>query len=128
MITRKAIWTVILSVCAFTAVYLYYVKKERTESVKNYFSQPRVGDIYKLRKDTREGVTVFYLKIKDVGEQSIYFYPGRLQAGALHDSFLKHFDTTETEVYTKKELAEIVGGQWKTARKDETELIEIERK
>jgi hypothetical protein len=129
MLSRKTIWTVILSVCAFTAAYLYYVKKEREASIKNYFPSPRIGDIYKLKKDTREdGVTVFYLKIKDIGEQSIYFYPSRLVAGALHDSFLKHFDTTETEVYTKKELAEIVAGKWMTPSKDETQLVEIERK
>ena len=128
MISRKTVWTVILSVCAFTAAYLFYVKKEREASIKNYFPHPLVGDIYKLKKDTRDGVTVFYLKIKDIGEESIYFYPSRLLASAMHDSFLKHFDTTETTVYTKKELAEIAAGKWKTASKDDTELIEIERK
>jgi len=120
---------IILSVCVFTAGYLYYVKKERENSVKNYFSQPRPGDIYKMRKDTRnDGLVVYYLKVKDIGEQSIYFYPSRLLGGALHDSFLKHFDTTETTVYSKKELAEIAAGKWKNAANDFTELVEIERK
>jgi len=129
MISRKRIWAIILLVCAFTAGYLYYVKKEREASIKNYFPHPQIGDIYKMQKDTREeGVVVFYLKIKDIGEQSIYFYPSRLVAGALHDSFLKDFDTTETEVYTKAELAEIVAGKWMLPSKNRMQLIEIERK
>lgn len=129
MISRKTLWTVILSVGVFTAGYLYYVKKDRENSITNYFQQPRPGDIYKMKKDTREdGLVVFYLKIKDIGEQSIYFYPSRLVGGALHDNFLKHFDTTGTTVYSKKELAEIAAGKWKNATNDFTELVEIERK
>ena len=129
MISRKRFWILCLSIGIFTAAYLFYVKKEREASVRSYFPQPQIGDIYKMRKDSREdGPVVFYLKIKDISHESIYFYPSRLVNGALHDSFLKQFDTTETEVYTRKDLAAIASGQWKNAAKDHTELVEIERK
>ncbi|MEP6750013.1 MAG: hypothetical protein ABJB86_19900 [Bacteroidota bacterium] len=129
MISRKRLLIVFLSVCGFTIVYLYYVKQARQASIAKYFSHPQLGDIYKMRKDTRaEGVTMFYLRIKDIGEQSIYFYPSRMQTGAVSDVFLNHFDTTGTEVYTKKELAEIVAGKWMVQSKNKTELLEIERK
>jgi len=129
MISRKTLWTVVLSVCAFTALYLLYIKQERAASVKKYFPQPQLGDIYKMKTRTsKDGIQVFYLKIKDIGRESIYFYRSRLTNTALQDTFLEQFDTTETEVYSKNELAEIVAGQWNTVGKDNTQLIEIERK
>ena len=128
MITRKSLFILFVSICGFTAAYLYYVKKDRESVIARYFPEPRVGDIYKMQQDTREGITVFYLKIKDIGQQSIYFYPGRMVSTVLQDNLLKHFDTTETTVYSKKEMAEIVAGKWKNAAKDYTELLEIERK
>ncbi|HTL09849.1 MAG TPA: hypothetical protein VL307_16360 [Chitinophagaceae bacterium] len=129
MITAKRFWSVFIVVAAFTGAYLFYVKKDREASIRQYITQPQIGDIYKMRRETRQdGVMVFYLKIKDIGQESIYFYPSRLINGALHDSFLKQFDTTETEVFTKKELAAIAAGQWNNAAKDKTVLVEIERK
>jgi hypothetical protein len=129
MISRKTFFILLISICGFTAIYLYYVKKERQASIVNYFSNPKIDDIYKMRKETRDdGVTIFYLKIKDIGTESIYFYHSRLIAGAMHDSFLKHFDTTEVDVFTKKELAEIRDGKWMVPVKENTQLLEIERK
>ena len=128
MISRKSFWILFLSVCGFTAVYLYYVKKDRENSIAHYFPLPQLGDIYKMQHDTRNGISVYYLKIKDIGQQSIYFYPGRMASTILQDNLMKHFDSTETMVYSKKELEEIVAGKWKNAGKDYTELIEIERK
>jgi hypothetical protein len=128
MISRKTLFILILSIGAFTAIYLYYIKQQRAASIISYFPDPKLGDIYKMQKETDEGVTVFYLKIKDIGAESIYFYPGRLMAGAIHDNFLKHFDSTGTTVFTKKELADIKDGKWKVPAKDDTQLLEIERK
>jgi len=129
MITGKKLLMLFLSIGGFTAIYLYYVKKERQASVVNYFPNPKIDDIYKMQKETHEdGISVFYLKIKDIGAESIYFYPSRLTAGAMHDSFLKHFDTAEVEVFTKKELSEIKEGKWMIPAKDYTKLLEIERK
>ncbi len=129
MITRKTLWTVVLSVCAFTALYLFYVKQERDASVKKYLLQPQLGDVYKMKARTSaDGAIVFYLQVKDIGRESIYFYRSRMTGGAAYDVLLKRFDTTETAVYTRKELAEIAAGQWNTVAKDNTQLIEIERK
>jgi hypothetical protein len=129
MIDRKNLLILFLSVCAFTALYLLYVKQDRQHSITKYISDPKIGDIYKMRKETSEdGVFVFYLKIKDIGEQSIYFYPGKMQSGAIIDVFLNHYDTSNTTVYSKKELAKIVAGKWMIADKDKTQLLEIERK
>jgi hypothetical protein len=128
MIFRKTLLILTLSIGGFTAIYLYYIKKQRQASILHYFYPPKIGDIYKMQKETEEGVIIFYLKIKDIDSGRIYFYPGRLVAGAIHDSFLKHFDTTETTVYTEKELTEIKDGKWKLRAKDGTQLLEIERK
>ncbi len=128
MISRKTFFILILSIGTFTAIYLYYVKKERAASIDSYFPDPQTGDIYKMQKETSDGVIIYYLKIKDIGHQSIYFYPGLLTAGAIHDSFLKHFDSSETVVIARKELTEIRNGKWKITAKDQTQLLEIERK
>jgi hypothetical protein len=128
MISRKRLLTIVVSVCVGTAIYLYYVKKEREASIAHYFPHPQTGDIYKMRSDIwNEGVKIFYLKIKDIDAENIYFYPSRLVAGAMHDSFLKHFDTTQTKTFSKNELAEIVAGKWMIRDKDMTQLLEIER-
>lgn len=129
MISRKTFFILLLSIGAFTAIYLYYVKKERLASISNYFPHPQTGDVYKMQKETRnDGIVVFYLKIKDIGDESIYFYTSKLMMGAIQDSFLKQFDTGEVSVFTKKELAEIEQGKWDIPSKDNTRILEIERK
>ena len=128
MISRKTFFILILSIGGFTAIYLYYVKKQRAASIISYFPDPKLGDIYKMQKETDEGVIVFYLKIKDIGAESIYFYPGRISASVIQDTFLNYFDKSETKVYTKKEIAEIIAGKWMIPRKDKTQLLEIQRK
>ena len=129
IISRKTGWIIILSVCAFTPVYLYYVKQQRKESVTNYSTQPRVGDIYKIQQDTPEdGVSVFYLKVINIDNQDVHFYRSRMIGTIPNDAILKQFDATRQMVYTKTELAEISAGKWMTASKDKTQLIEIERK
>ncbi len=129
MLRKQRIWTIVISVCVFTAVYLYYVKLDREASIKKYLPMPRIGDIYKMQRETYDnGVYVFYLKVKDIGEQSIYFSKSRTSMMASSDIFLKDFDTTNTEVLSKKELAEIAAGKWMNDSSNNTKLIEIERK
>lgn len=129
MISRKTFWIMVLGIAAGTAIYLFEVKQERLASIQSYFPQPRIGDIYKMQRETREdAVGVFYLKIKDIGSESIYFYGSKLMMGAMHDGFLKQFDTSEIVEYTKKELAAIKQGQWNNAAKMKLQLLEIERK
>jgi hypothetical protein len=129
MINRSTFLILFLSICAFTAVYLYYVKKERQNSIANYFPDPKIGDVYKMQRETYEdGLTVFYLKIKDIGEESIYFYPGRFYSGAMENDLLNDYDASQTKVYTKKELSDIIAGKWIVSSKDKTQLLEIERK
>lgn len=129
MVNRKNLLILFICICGFTAVYLYYVKKERQASIAQYFPHPQPGDIYKMQEDTREqGVIVFYLMIESIDGQYIYFYRSRLVTGAVHDSLLRHFDTSITQKYTRNDLADIVAGKWMTADKDKTQLLEIERK
>lgn len=126
---KRTIWTTVLVVVAFTAFYVFYVQQERKESIRKFSSNPRIGDIYKMRmKDWEKGDIVFYLKVNDIDSGRIYFYRSKLILGGLHDSFLKQFDKSQTQIYTKNELAEIVAGEWKNAARQYTELVEIERK
>ena len=112
-----------LSISAFTAIYLYYVKQQRQASIASYFPQPRINDVYKMQDDyTDKGREVFYLKIKDIGKESIYFYPSYGASTAIHDGFLNHFDTSAVKVFTKRELQEIKEG------KGSIQLLEIVRK
>jgi len=129
VLTKKTIWTIVLSVCTFTATYLYYIKIERARSIKKYFAQPQPGDVYIIRKETaEEGVYVYYLKISGIDEQSINFYRSRLTMSAPYDVLLEQFDKTRTESYTKAELSAIIAGKWMNAYKENTQVLEIERK
>jgi hypothetical protein len=121
----------LVCIAGFTAMYLYDVKKERKNSIARYSGNPKLGDIYKMQEETREdGAVVYYLKIKDIGAESIYFYPSRMRAGVIDDILLKSYDTSSysTRVYSKKELSEIVAGKWMIPDKNKLQLLEIERK
>jgi hypothetical protein len=117
-------WLILfLSIGGLTAIYLYYVKKERQASITTYFSNPRINDVYKMQDDySFDRREVYYLKIKDIGKESIYFYPSYGAAGSIHDGFLNHFDTSAVKVFTKRELQEIRDG------KKSLQLVEIVRK
>lgn len=119
-----------MSIVGFIVVYLYFVNKERAATISLYFPKPAIGDIYKMQMETRDdGVVVYYLKIKDIGKESIYFYGSKLMMGAMHDSFLKQFDTSDVQVIPIKDLQEIAQGKWKEdAGKDHKQILEIERK
>ncbi|MFT3934672.1 MAG: hypothetical protein QM726_13700 [Chitinophagaceae bacterium] len=126
---KKKLLYIALTVFVFTAAYLFYVKIDRDNSIKTYLPQPRIGDIYKMQTETsEEGVIIYYLKVKDVGAQSIYFYQSKTAMIAASDIFLKNFDTTNTQVYSRKELEEIAAGKWMNKASHNTKLIEIERK
>lgn len=120
---KKALLILVLSIIGFLAIYLYYVKKDRQESIVKYFPDPHINDIYKVQRNSRaEGRTVTYLKIKDIGKGSLYFYPGYSSSNGINDGFLNHFDTSDVVVYTKKELLEMKEG------KSDAEILEIVRK
>ena len=68
------------------------------------------------------------MKIKDIGSESIYFFPGISKSNAMTDVLLSHFDTSETEVITKKELLAIKEGTWDNSYYEHTTILEIERK
>src|ERR1700733_12280051 len=68
MLSRKTIILLFVCIVGFTALYLMYVNKERQASIVRYAGNPNLGDIYKMQQQTSgEGVTVYYLKIKDIG-------------------------------------------------------------
>lgn len=127
--TGKKYLILFLVIGAGTAAYLYYVQQYRTASIASYFGVPKIGDTYKMEKRFgRDGKATFYLKIKDIGAESIYFYQSKMTGNGLNDVLLGHYDTTEVKVYTKKELWEIKEGRWNNDFKDYTILKEISRK
>jgi len=129
MTYRKNFLILVLCIGAFIAAYLFYVKKERQASVARYLPQPLPGDIYKMERKTHaEGRTAYYLQVKEVSAQGVYFYPSQMTAWAPTDIFLKHFDSTEVIRYSKKELEQIKDGQWDNDDHDYTTLLEISRK
>jgi hypothetical protein len=129
MIPRKTALILLLSVGAFIAIYLFFVKKDRQASIARYLPQPLPGDIYKMeRKTPRQGLTAFYLQVNEVSSEAVYFFPSLMSAWAPNDIFLKHFDSTETVRYSRKELEQIKNGQWDNDEHDNTVLLEISRK
>src|SRR5882672_4652374 len=112
MLPGKKMLIIALSVIAFTVVYLYYVKQGRNQSISLYLPQPQAGDVYKMESNTSEGQISFYLKVKEVAAEGVYFYLSRATSNVATDIFLNHFDSTETIRYGKKELLLLKDGQW----------------
>lgn len=128
MMKGRTLLFLLLGIGGFLAFYISYVKKERKESVQRYVVNPKIGDVYKMQFENDEGSAVTYYKINDIGKEAIYFYPGYNSSDRINDSFLRHFDTTQTVVFSRKDILEIRDGLWKSYRKNYTELLEIERK
>lgn len=129
MAKRQLYLFIFLGIAGILATYLTYVSGVKKQSVQLYVMDPKLGDVYKMRQDDREqGVVVRYYKIKDIGKEAVYFNPESDHSSGLHDNFRKHFDTSETVVFSRRELIEIRDGLWNTNRKNHTTLLEIERK
>ena len=128
MLPGKKMLVIALSVIAFTVVYLYYVKQERNKSISLYLSQPQAGDVYKMRVQVSGGEFVYYMKVKDVIGESVFFYPGRATSNAANDIFLNHYDSTETIRYGKKDLLGLKDDQWNNVDHKYMTLLEISRK
>jgi hypothetical protein len=129
LLTRKTYLVLIVSIVAFTALYLYYIKIERQQSIEKYFDNPKVGDIYKLQEyDDSGDKRVYYLKLVKVDEKGLVFSPGKWEASSSNDYLLKHFDDLQPRGYTYEELKDIRNGKWATYQHNNTTLIEIVRK
>ena len=129
MMKGRRILYLFIGICLSLAVYLFYVDKQRKESVTKYFPSPQVGDVYKIKRDEEDGKSwVHYLKITSISDDSIYFIPSKFMADASADYILNHYDQTSTIRYSLKDLREIKEGKWKNWQKDNASLIEIIRK
>jgi hypothetical protein len=120
--TKRTLLLLVIGIGGFLVIYLYYVKQERMASIARYFPDPQINDVYKMERHSREeGREVYYLKLKDIGKESLYFYPSRMSSTGIHDGFLNHFDTLNVVVYSRKEMEEIHGGN------TGIEILEIKR-
>ena len=130
MVQGKTWLILIACIIGFTAIYLFYVKKEREASIARYLPQPQAGDVYKMEHRTHEdGHTTFYMQVKAVSAEGVYFYRGRMIAwGGANDMLLNHFDSSEAVRYSKTELQQIKQGKWDDDDHDYTTLLEITRK
>ena len=129
MVPRKTLLIVFISIVCFTAIYLYFVKQQRQETVARYLPQPLPGDVYKMESKTAStGRIAFYLQVKEAAGESVFFYRSIMTNWAPNDIFLNHFDSTELLRYSKKDLQEIKAGRWDNDEHDNTTLLEITRK
>ena len=110
-----------------TAAYLFYISEQRKAFIKKYFTNPEVGDTYKMELDDEEGERyLHYLKIREVTPEGVVFILSRLKGKRSFDLTLKHFDTSETTFYTHNQVKEIVAK--KRIIQNSPEIIEIIRK
>ena len=119
---------IFIGISIFLAAYLYYVDYNRKQSIAKYFDNPKVGDIYKIKKDEGDGKWVAYYKVHSFQDNKIAFVPGKLKSDASADYLLKQFNEYDAVIYTREELKEIRAGKWNNFQKDYTVLVEIVRK
>ncbi len=118
-----------VSISLFIAIYLYFVGVERSNSIKRYFNDPQVGDIYKIKSDEEDGERwLRYYKVAEVQSNHLVFYKSKMMADASVDYLLNHYDTLNPVIYSRNELAGIKEGKWKNNQRNNTELIEIVRR
>lgn len=126
---RKTLLYLFIGISAFVAIYLYYVDIDRKKSIERYFSQPQVGDVYKIKRNREDGKSwLSYLKLVEISGDRLVFNPSKMMADASADYILNHYDTHAPVIYSANELVDIKTGKWNNYQKDNTTLIEIVRK
>lgn len=130
MRTGKQRLILFLIIAAATAAYLLYLKEARKQSIDDYFNQPIIGDIYKIEQDDEEtnDRLITYYKAVDITPEGIIFVKSRLKSSMSSDIVLRHFQDSEQQFFTHRELKAIRAGEWQTVSKKNTTLIEIIRK
>jgi hypothetical protein len=129
MIKGRQVLYLFLGICLFLIAYLPYVAEQRKQSIVKYFAQPKVGDIYKIKRDEDDGDSrVHYLKISHLTEDSIEFKTSKFMSEASADYLLNHYDPTSSVKYSIQDLQAIKDGKWKNWQKNNTSLIEVIRK
>lgn len=126
---RKKYLFLFIGISVFLTAYLFYVKKEREQSVAQYFDQPKVGDIYKIKADDDDGTAyVEYWKVLEVSEKGLVFAAGKFKAWASVDYLQKNFNELMPFALTKEELAALKSGEWSIKNYSNTSIVEIVRK
>ncbi|MFT3747803.1 MAG: hypothetical protein QM768_05775 [Agriterribacter sp.] len=125
----KNILILALAIGLFLFFYIRYVNKERKESIELLLSQPRTGDIYKIRyTDYGNNRTVRYFRVAEVAKDEVTFYRGRLSAWNVSDVFLNEFDLNRIETFSNNDLKLLGKGLYNSDEMRKAELVEIERK
>jgi hypothetical protein len=127
--TGKKLLLLFIGIILFVAAYLYYIKIDRERSIERYFDEPRIGDVYKIKKDDEDGSSwLHYFKLVRIEGDNLIFNPSKMKANSSTDYLLHHFDNNSTVIYSKQDLLASRKGLWKNYKKYNTELVEIMRK
>ena len=123
----------ILAVAALIGVLLFFyirhVKQERAESIRQYFTQPQIGDIYKIRYTNNSGgASVRYYRVAEMEEGSVFFFRGRLSAWNVSDVFLDDYDIDTVIGFSTEDLQKIKAGTFNNSEMKNAQLVEIERR
>lgn len=124
---RNKYFLLVVGISIFLAGYLYYVKKDREQSINNYLSQPVVGDIYKMEIEDDDGSFVHYWKVMEVHEKGLVFVTSKMKAWGSVDYLQKHFDEMLPFSYTYDEIRKFAHAKEKENLQN-MRLIEIVRK
>ncbi len=126
---RKTLLYLFLGISAFTAAYLHYVHLDRKQSIERYFNDPKVGDVYKIKKNDSEGDHgLVYYKLAEISPNNLVFYPGKMSTGSSIDYLQNHYETNYPVIFSRKDLTNIKEGKWNNFLKDNTVLVEIVRR
>lgn len=126
---RKNILVVIVLIGAFLFFYIRHVKLEREDSIRRFFPQQQIGDIYKIRyKDNSGGTSVRYYRVAEMEEGAVFFFRGRLSAWNVSDVFLDDYDTEAVIGFSSEDLQQIRSGTFSNNEMKNAQLVEIERR
>ncbi len=104
------------------------VQQERTDGIKQLFSSPQPGDVYKIRyRDMNDNRSVRYFRVAETNEEAVFFYRGKLSGWNVSDVFLNEFDLSEMMSFSYEDLKKIRQGSFSNNEMKNAELVEIER-
>jgi hypothetical protein len=91
-------------------VFVVFENIREQEQKKKFVASPRVGDVYLIRQDENRAVNYYFLRITQIGDDTIHAYHNNL----VYSGFVSRlnaddfFDTREELLFTKEGLKQML--------------------
>lgn len=95
-----------IAICAVFAVCFLIATINAGNNANRYINNPRVGDVYTVMRENDSTTAYYFLKVKQVTDDSVYTFRSRYMYNGIADQFdkLDYFVASTNLGFSKKDL------------------------